>query len=176
MARVRPPFEEFVARHGDGLLRTAFLIAMDPQEAEDLVQECFLYLSRRWGRVGGMAHPLAYARRVLINLALRGSEGRRRRRVELDADLPDTGRDSAELELVATRDELRGALGQLTPRQRAILVLRYFNDMTEEQVAEILGCATGTVKSTASRSLVQLRELIDPAAVKQGAIGDERHA
>jgi RNA polymerase sigma-70 factor (sigma-E family) len=176
MARVRPSFEEFVARHGDGLLRTAFLIAMDPQEAEDLVQECLLYLSRRWGRVAAMEHPLAYARRVLINLAIRGSEGRRRRRVELEAPLPDTGTYSAELELVATRDELRGALEQLTPRQRAILVLRYFNDMTEEQVAEILGCATGTVKSTASRSLVQLRELIDPAAVKEGAIGDERHA
>lgn len=79
MARVRLSFDRFVVQHGDGLLRTAFLITMDRQEAEDVVQECLLYLSRRWRRVGEMEHSLAYARRVPINLALRGSERRRRR-------------------------------------------------------------------------------------------------
>lgn len=176
MARVRPSFDHFVVQHGNGLLRTAFLITMDRQEAEDLVQECLLYLSRHWGRVAGMEHSLAYARHVLINLALRGSEGRRRRRAELDSELPDPGMDAVELELVVTRDELRDALRHLTPRQRAILVLRYFNDLSDDQVAEILGCAAGTVKSTASRSLVQLRQLINPAPVKQGVTNDERHA
>lgn len=175
MVRVHPSFDRFVVEHGDGLLRTAYLITMDRQEAEDLVQECLLYLSRRWGRVAGMEHPVAYARRVLINLALRGSPGRRRRQAELEADLPDRGTDSVELELVVTRDELRDALRRLTPRQRAILVLRYFNDLPEGQVAEALGCAIGTVKSTASRSLAQLRELVDLAPVRQGVTSDERH-
>jgi RNA polymerase sigma-70 factor (sigma-E family) len=176
MAHVRSSFDRFVADHGDGLLRAAFLITMDRQEAEDVVQECLLYVSRRWGRVAGMEHPLAYTRRVLINLALRGSEGRRRRRSELEEEFRDPGADSVELELVATRDELRDALRRLTARQRAILVLRYFNDLPEEQVADALGCSIGTVKSTASRSLAQLRELIDRAPTREGVTSDERHA
>jgi len=176
MAPVRTSFDDFVLQHADGLLRTAFLITMDRQEAEDLVQECLYSLSRRWGRVAAMDYPVAYARRALINLALQRSEGRRRRRTELETDVPDPGLPSAELELVVTRDELRGALRQLTPRQRAILVLRYFSDLSETQVAEALGCSVGTVKSTASRSLGQMRELLNPMPATQGVTCDERHA
>jgi RNA polymerase sigma-70 factor (sigma-E family) len=167
MAHVRGSFDDFVVQHAEVLLRTAVLITMDQQEAEDLVQDCLLDLSRRWRRVGAMEYPLAYSRRVLINLALRGSDARRRRWAELEADLPDPGTDFPGTELVATRDELRGALRQLTPRQRAVLVLRYFSDLSEAQVAETLGCTAGTVKSTASRSLSQLRELMDPPPLER---------
>lgn len=162
MARVSASFDEFVATSADGLLRTAFLITSDTQEAEDLVQESLLEVSRRWSRVGRMDQPLSYTRRVLINQAIRGSEPRLRRQSELDAEFGDTGSLSADIERLPARDELRTALRQLTPRQRAVLVLRYFNDLTEPQVAELLGCSTGNVKSTTSRSLAHLRELMEP--------------
>jgi len=155
-------FEDFVTESVDGLLRTAYLITSDEGEAEDLVQECLLMVARRWGRIRRMNQPLAYARRVLINLALRGTRQRSRRRAELAAETVEASTSSAGLELLATRDEVRAALRQLAPRQRAVLVLRYFNDLSEAEVAKMLGCTTGTIKSTASRSLAQLRELIQP--------------
>lgn len=166
MPRFRPGFEEFVESHADGLLRTAFLITADRQEAEDVVQECLLQISKRWARVAAMERPLAYTRRVLINVAVRGSGPRVRRQAELDAELVEPSDDFDEFELVATRDELRMALGQITVRQRAVLVLRYFNDLPEAEVAAILGCTVGTVKSTTSRSLQQLRQLIESEPVR----------
>ena len=156
-------FEQFVAGNAESLLRTAHLITWDAGEAEDLVQECLIRVARRWTRVRRMDQPLAYARRVLINLAFDGAGGRNRRRHELDpapaiVDAP------AEDLLVGlhTRDELLDALAQLTPRQRAVLVLRYFNDLSEAQVADVLGCSPGTVKSNASRGLARLREVLSP--------------
>jgi RNA polymerase sigma-70 factor (sigma-E family) len=156
-------FDTFVAGNLEALVKTAYLITWDAGEAEDLVQECLLKVARRWPRVRRMQQPAAYARRILVNLALDGSRGRARRRGELDAapavaDLPD--RDlSAGLQ---TRAELLDALARLTARQRAVLVLRYFNDLTEAEAAEILGCPPGTVKSNASRGLARLREALAP--------------
>ncbi|HWE59616.1 MAG TPA: SigE family RNA polymerase sigma factor [Solirubrobacteraceae bacterium] len=156
-------FDEFVAGSAESLLRTAHLITWDASEAEDLVQECLLKVARRWPRVRRMGQPMAYARRVLINLAVDGSERRSRRRVELDTAhvlADDPARDTlADLD---TRDELLAALAGLTARQRAVLVLRYFNDLSETDVAELLGCSTGTVKSNASRGLARLREVLAP--------------
>jgi RNA polymerase sigma-70 factor (sigma-E family) len=163
MAHPSRPFEGFVAAHAETLLRTAYLITADEREAEDLVQECFLRLASRWGRVANMDHPLAYARRILVNLAVRGSTGRAQREAELKAVVVDQFAGPTADELLADRDELWVALGQLTMRQRAILVLRYFHDLSETQVAEMLGITASTVSSTTSRSLAQLRGLIDPA-------------
>jgi RNA polymerase sigma-70 factor (sigma-E family) len=161
--RVEAEFERFVADSTDALLRTAYLISWDPAEAEDLVQECLLAVARRWPRVRRMEHPHAYARRVLINLALDGADRRSRRRHELGADDPgavdqvaDAG-SARELQSVDARSELLQALGTLAPRQRAVLVLRYFEDLSEAQVAAALGCSVGTVKSTASRALARLQ-------------------
>jgi len=160
---VMDDFDEFVAGNLEQLLKTAYLIAWDASEAEDLVQECLLKVARRWPRVRGMAQPRAYARRILINLALDGARGRARRRGELDATPGDADEPSQDL-LVGfeTRAELLDALGRLTPRQRAVLVLRYFNDLTEAQTAEVLGCSSGTVKSNTSRGLARLREVLAP--------------
>jgi RNA polymerase sigma-70 factor (sigma-E family) len=174
MARAHIHFDDFVVEHGSDLLRTAFLISGDQQEAEDLVQECFLTLSKHWNRVAGMDYPYAYGRRVLVNLATRSAKSQLRRRAELEAELPDLGVDEVELAMLETRDELRVALKQLTPRQRAILVLRYFNGLSEAEVAETMGCATGTVKSTTSRSLAQLRDLIEGGLSQKGLDFDER--
>jgi RNA polymerase sigma-70 factor (sigma-E family) len=156
-------FDEFVAGNLERLLRTAYLITWDAGEAEDLVQECLFKLARRWPRVRGMAQPRAYARRVLVNLALDAARGRARRRGELN-EAPAVADEPARDLLVGleTRAELLDVLARLTPRQRAVLVLRYFNDLTEAQTAEVLGCSPGTVKSNASRGLARLREALAP--------------
>ncbi len=154
-------FDQFVAAHVDDLLRTAYLIAWDQAEAEDLVQECLFKVARRWSRVSTMDQPRAYARRILINLATDGARGRARRRVELENAPSGQGEPSGDpLAALDTRVDLIDALARLPPRQRAVLVLRYFNDLTETQAADLLGCSPGTVKSNASRGLARLREAL----------------
>jgi RNA polymerase sigma-70 factor (sigma-E family) len=135
-------------------------------EAEDLVQETLLRVARRWPKVRAMEYPAAYARRVLVNVALDGAERRARRAGELAAsdggdatDLADTGAQRG-LYGVDAQQELLGALGELTARQRAVILLRYWEDLPEAEVAGILGCSVGTVKSTASRGLARLRAII----------------
>jgi RNA polymerase sigma-70 factor (sigma-E family) len=156
-------FDEFVAGNVEQLLKTAYLIAWDTGDAEDLVQECLFKVARRWPRVRRMTQPRAYARRVLVNLALDGARGRARRRGELDGPSAlAVGPAPDPLVGLETRAELIDALAHLTPRQRAVLVLRYFNDLTEAQTAEVLGCSPGTVKSNASRGLARLREVLAP--------------
>jgi RNA polymerase sigma-70 factor (sigma-E family) len=162
-------FDEFVAAGVDDLLRTAYLIVWDQAEAEDLVQECLLKVARRWPRVRRMQQPRAYARRVLVNLALDGARGRARRRGELESAVAADPIAVDPLPAFDVRDELLQALGQLPARQRAVLVLRYFNDLTEAQVAEVLGCPPGTVKSSASRGLARLREALQPVQSNTGA-------
>jgi RNA polymerase sigma-70 factor (sigma-E family) len=159
-------FDEFVAAHVDELIRTAYLIVWDKAEAEDLVQECLLKVARRWPRIRRMEQPRAYARRILVNLALDGARHRARRRSELERDAPATPIAVDPLPAIATRTDLLDALGQLSARQRAVLVLRFFNDLTEAQVAEVLGCSPGTVKSSASRGLARLRESLQPVPLK----------
>jgi RNA polymerase sigma-70 factor (sigma-E family) len=156
-------FDEFVAGNLQQLTSTAYLITWDAGEAEDLVQECLLKIARRWPRVRRMTQQRAYARRILVNLALDDSRSRARRRVELE-EQPSSAEQPARdlLAGLETRAELLNALAQLTPRQRAVLVLRYFNDLTEAQTAEALGCSPGTVKSNASRGLARLREALAP--------------
>jgi RNA polymerase sigma-70 factor (sigma-E family) len=161
-ARTRAEFERFVAQHADRLLQTGYLITLDLPEAEDLVQECLLRTAKRWPRVRGMAHPGAYARRVLVNLALDGSNRRSRRASELEPVLVgQLGTDSTNgTAALDTRTDLFAVLSTLPPRQRIVLVLRYFEDLSEAQVAQALGCSLGTVKSTTSRGLAQLREVL----------------
>lgn len=163
-------FDQFVAAHVDGLLRTAYLIAWDEREAEDLVQECLFKVARRWPRVSSMDHPRAYAHRILVNLAVSGGPRRARRRVELDAvSVVGTEPSSDPLEGLADRADLLDALAGLPRRQRAVLVLRYFSDLTEAQAASVLGCSEGTVKSSASRGLARLREVLAPTPLKSGS-------
>jgi RNA polymerase sigma-70 factor (sigma-E family) len=165
----RAEFERFVDDHTDALLHTGYLIVWDLAEAEDLVQETLLRVARRWRRVRGMDHPAAYARRILVNLAIDDDARRSRRRGELEP--PDGAAlgarpDAASVHAFGTLDaraELLGALALLPPRQRAVLVLRYFEDLSEAETAQTLGCSLGTVKSTASRGLARLREgLVEP--------------
>jgi RNA polymerase sigma-70 factor (sigma-E family) len=169
--RRRAEFEQFVADATDSLLRTAYLIVGDLTEAEDLVQECFVTVAKRWPRVRSMEHPRAYARRVLLNRALDGSARRARRRLELErSDTLDERfdeRSSGEFTAVDARSELDAALATLPPRQRAVLVLRYFEDLSESETAAALRCSIGTVKSTASRALARLQSTLTTTATKE---------
>jgi len=169
----RREFDHFVADSVEGLLRAAYLIAWDFAEAEDLVQECLFRVARHWPRVRRMEHAGAYARKVLINLALDEGRRRSRHRAELgrSGTHPDDHEDAAAgrvLGLVEDNTDLTRALAELAPRQRATLVLRYFDDLSEAQAADVMGCSIGTVKSTTSRALQRLREIVGPPAAPSG--------
>jgi RNA polymerase sigma factor (sigma-70 family) len=157
----RREFERFVTDSADQLLRAAYLMAGDLAEAEDLVQETLLRVARRWHKVQVMDHPVAYARRVLVNLVIDGAEQRANRAGELgivgSARVLDRADIRAERDLltVDTQADLVRALASLSPRQRAIIVLRYWADLPEAEVAEILGSSTGLVPATGSRWLVR---------------------
>ena len=153
-------FDRFVAEHANALLRTAYLMVGDLHEAEDVVQETLLKLASRWPRVRRMDNPAGYARRILVNLALRGGPRRSRNRAELNAIAPMHTASGATYRDI--RDELYAALAALPPRQRAVLVLRYFLDLPETEVAVTLGCSLGTVKSSGSRGLKRLHESLRP--------------
>jgi RNA polymerase sigma-70 factor (sigma-E family) len=171
--RTRDEFDRFVAETADGLLRAAYLTVWDHAEAEDLVQECFFRVARRWPRVRAMDHPRAYARKVLFNLVLDESGRRGRRRLEMES--PAAARLDAHADEAATQDfgsvevsaDLVGALSSLPPRQRAAVVLRYFDDLSEAQTAEVMGCSVGTVKSTTARALERLREVTGAGGAQQ---------
>jgi len=169
----RAAFEQFVAEATDGLLRTAYLVTGDAAHAEDLVQESLFEVARRWSRVVSMEQPKAYARRILINRALDDSERRSRHRAELEEPRPAHGRSRCESDTarefttaVDQRLELIRALAELAPRQRAVLVLRYFDDLSESEVASTLGCTVGTVKSTTARALDEMRDLVPTEATR----------
>jgi RNA polymerase sigma-70 factor (sigma-E family) len=155
----RDDFDRFAADSTSGLLRTAYLIVGDLQEAEDLVQETLFKVARRWLKVSRMDHPAAYARRILVNLAVRGSPKRSRRWSELSETRSGEPTTPGPFD---RHDELHAALAALPPRQRAMLVLHYFLDLPEAEVAAALQCSLGTVKSTASRGLARLEQTLRP--------------
>lgn len=153
---------EFVSARGAALSRAAFLLTGDLNDAEDLVQETYVVMVRQWRRIDS-SHPEPYVRRIMYTRFVDG--WRRRHLVELPTATPsDTGDPLDESGLVVDRLTLRDALLCLTPRQRAVLVLRFFEDMTEAQAADALGVGTSTVKSQTRVALQRLRDLA-PAAV-----------
>jgi RNA polymerase sigma-70 factor (sigma-E family) len=162
-------FEGFVARSGRSLLRTAWLLTGDHGHAEDILQTVLEKTARRWTRLDGEAE--AYARRSVINLATDRWRRGRSRVVEVPlVGLAEPSRSvgSEDVQSVDLRDELLNALRQLPPRQRAVLVLRYFDDLDEAQTAQTLGISLGTVKSSASRGLARLRlqaPELDPSSI-----------
>ena len=134
------------------MLRTAYLLCGDRGHAEDLVQTALLRTARRWR--SARRQPEAYARRVVVNLAKdRWRDlARRPREAPIEAYV-----ELAEDDDLLVRDELLRAARELPAGQRAVLVLRYFDDLSVEDTAAALGCTTGTVKSQTSRALERLR-------------------
>lgn len=138
------------------LLRATYAVTRDEQRAEDALQGAFAQAFASWSRVSRAEDPLAYVRRMAFNAALAQRRLAFRRRETLRADLPD--RSSREAGAgPEIRLDLWDAIGDLPPRQRAVVVLRYFEDLTERQIADTLGVRPGTVKSQASAALLTLR-------------------
>ena len=161
--QVDEDFLDFVRARQDHLLRAAALVCGNYHLAQDLLQDALAKLASRWDQVRG-GSPEAYVRKILYRDAI--SHWRKwGRENPYDVHSPDgdfviraQARDSA-VEWVAGAD-VREALRQLAPRQRAVLVLRYYEDQSEAQIAEILGISPGTVKSQASSALANLRRLL----------------
>jgi RNA polymerase sigma-70 factor (sigma-E family) len=151
-------FRDFVEVRYADLLRTAYLLTGTRHAAEDLVQTCLLRAMRRWDRIDD---PLAYLRRAMANQ--RTSLWRRIRGAEVLAATPPDRASADASDAVAVRQSLLDALIRLPYRTRAVLVLRYWEDLSEADTAAVLGCSIGTVKSQASRGLARLRETLDPA-------------
>lgn len=149
-------FRQFVVARYVELLRIAFLLTGSTHEAEDLLQTALVKVMRRWRRVD---EPMAYLRRTMVNQNI--SVWRRYRRREVVTDTLPEGVLGDPSDRVAQRQSLYAALRSLPPRMRAVVVLRYEADLPEVEVAAILGCSTGTVKSLAWRGLARLRESLD---------------
>jgi RNA polymerase sigma-70 factor (sigma-E family) len=152
-------FEDFVHARSGSLLRTALLLTgQNRAEAEDLLQLALERAYRHWARICGSDEPERYVRRILAN-ASADRWRRLTRRPEQSLPSGDTGPGVPDRTAeVAERDYLLRALAELPPRQRAVLVLRYFDDLSEAETAEMLGCSLGTVKSQAARALARLRD------------------
>ena len=142
-------FEEFVVARRDALLRTAYLLTGDHHDAEDLVQSALIKVVPKWARIKD--RPEAYVRRVLARESVSRWRGRRWREVTTDVVPEATYHDSTD-RIVLLEDLLT-----LSPRQRAVLVLRYFDDLTEAETAAALGISVGTVKSQVRDALARLR-------------------
>jgi RNA polymerase sigma-70 factor (sigma-E family) len=162
-------FTDFVTHRAPALLRTAFLLCGGDQgAAEDLLQDVLARAYPRWRRIRDKPEP--YLRASLANAAANRWRTRSRRVSEVPLDEATDAPRSGHEQQIVDHDQVVRALHALPPRMRAVLVLRYFDDMSEADVAKALRCSTGTVKSQTSRGLARLRELVDRGATG-GATG-----
>ena len=150
----RQEFAEFVAARSKQLIRLAYVLTGDQHAAEDLLQNALVKAAAHWGRIH--TSPEAYVRRIMYREQVSWLRRRVRRRETAMAQVPEptAGDDAVSVE---ARLALRDALLALPPRRRAVLVLRYLEDLSESQVAEILGCSVGTVRSQNHKAVAQLR-------------------
>ncbi|MEW2382458.1 SigE family RNA polymerase sigma factor [Micromonospora sp. NPDC047707] len=151
-------FTAFVNERGDVLLRVAYALAGNQHGAEDLLQNALAKAYARWPRIRGDAEP--YVRRILYHDQVSGWRHRSRRPEVPVAVLPERAGAGDHGHDVDLRLLLRNALLALPPRQRAVLTLRYLEDLSVEQTAELLGCRIGTVASQSSKALARLRQLV----------------
>jgi RNA polymerase sigma-70 factor (sigma-E family) len=146
-------FRAFVEANGSTLLHAARLLTGDHHRGEDLVQTALTKVYLKWGRIDT---PLAYARKALVNAHI--DQSRRKWWGERPAEvLPEVPAPSAELAASDLRDELRRLLAELSPRERSVVVMRYYCDLSEQETAATLGIPVGTVKSSCARALARLR-------------------
>lgn len=159
-------FEEFVGTRLPTVLRFAGVLTGDRALAEDVVQEVLIRASARWQRIGQLDRPEHYVRKMVVNEYL--SWRRRSWRLVPGGAGPEIDRRQAPdyAQAYAERDALLAELSKLPRRQRAVLVLRYYEGLSDTEIADVLGCAPGTVRGYASRALAALRiELTSSAPV-----------
>lgn len=147
-------YEEFVVARSPSLYRTAYLLTGQQADAEDLLQTALVKVYVGWRKVSAARSPEAYARQVLVNAFVSGRRPARFTRERLVTSLPERGAEDVD---PTDRLSLWPHVEALPPRQRAVVVLRYYEGQSEAEIAETLGCARGTVKSTASAALATLR-------------------
>ena len=163
-------FAEFFRATWPRLFRTTYAVAGDRLLAEDSLQAAFAKAYSSWSRVQAADHPEAYVRRMAVNEVL-GVLRRPWFRSERSTDTPEPVPLPSAEERTVDRDALWRAVCSLPPRQRAVVVLRYYEDLSEAEIADVLGCSRGTVKSTASNALANLRVLdldADPTTKPSG--------
>jgi len=161
-------FREFVAGRGPALSRSAWLLTGDAHMAEDLLQAALMKAWLHWDRVLRADSPEAYVRRTMYTTYV--SWWRRRWRGEAPTDrLPEQPDPVDQTDTADLRDAVGRMLATLPPGQRAVVVLRYYDDYTEAQAADVLGCSVGTIKSQTSRALAALRNSpLLPGLVREG--------
>ncbi|MER7003817.1 SigE family RNA polymerase sigma factor [Dactylosporangium sp. NPDC000555] len=151
-------FDSFVRSRSAALLRSAYLLTGDQHLAEDLVQSALARTHRSWNRLHDRGNAEAYTRKIMYHLQV--SWWRRRVAESMPGDLPEPRRDGTSVDhadQTTVRMTLRAALLKLSVKQRAVLVLRFFEDCTEAEAAELLGVTVGTIKSQTSKALAKLR-------------------
>ena len=148
-------FADLVERRSAALLRSAYLVVGDRQLAQDLLQEALVKAYVAWPRLREVSAAEAYVRRTIVTTAI--SWRRRRSFHERPLDLVPGAEEPDAADRLAAQDDLWAEVRTLPPRQRAALVLRYYEDLTEAQTAELMGCSVGTVKSQVSEALAKLR-------------------
>jgi RNA polymerase sigma-70 factor (sigma-E family) len=152
-------FDGFVVARGQALLRFAHVLCGDGHLAEDLVQEVLARAHRRWERIERMEAPEAYVRRAIVREYL--SWRRRRASTEaVVAEVPDRAYPYDTAQRIAARDEMWTLLAGLPRAQRAVLVLRFYADLADDEIAAALGCSPSTVRAHASRALARLRSAV----------------
>jgi RNA polymerase sigma-70 factor (sigma-E family) len=166
-AEAEREFREFVAARSAALFRSAYLLTGHREQAEDLLQGVLAKVARRWSRI--RLEPEPYVRRALYHEQVSRWRLRSWGREAPYGDLPEVATPGDHAATTDLRLALAAALGRLTPRQRAVVVLRYVEDLAESEVAAVLDVSIGTVRSTASRALARLRaacpELVDAEEV-----------
>ncbi|MBM0257578.1 SigE family RNA polymerase sigma factor [Micromonospora sp. 4G55] len=151
-------YEEFADSRLTALLRYAVMLTGDPHQAQDLVQDTMVRVQLNWRRVARAESPERYVRRMLTNQYVDWRRGSWMRRVLLRGEPDESGPPAADhAQDAVDRDQVWSLLARLPRRQRASLVLRYYEDLPDAEIAEILGCAVGTVRSSISRALATLR-------------------
>jgi RNA polymerase sigma-70 factor (sigma-E family) len=153
-------FTAFVREHTQALLKTGYLLTRNPGEAEELVQDTLAWLYPRWSQVELAEHQLAYVRKAVVNRYLAGRRRLSATEVYLDPARERVSDRHVVRDRTAEVDEritLWATLGELSERQRAAVVLRFFHDLPDDEVAEVLECRVGTVRSLISRALSTLR-------------------
>jgi RNA polymerase sigma-70 factor (sigma-E family) len=155
--RTRQDFADFVAARSAELLRLAYVLTGDRHAAEDLLQTALTKAAARWGRIHSA--PEGYVRQIMYREQVSWWRRRARRPVTVVAQVPERPVPD-EMVMVDSRLALRDALLALPPGKRVMLVLRYLEDLSEAQVADILGCSVGTVRSQTYKAIAQLRSVL----------------
>ncbi len=163
-------FAEFISARLGALVRYATVVTWDPHLAEDITQEVLVRAQARWSRIEQLDAPEQYVKRMVLNEFLSWQRRRAARTVSLPGDSLNLLASQAPDHAVAwdERDAALRAIALLPPKQRAVIALRFYEDLSDHQIAALLGCSAGTVRSHLSRALASLRGALSASPITTG--------